>query len=144
MDIHIDRKGMNIEETALDSETYTFGNRVEYEAIRLSLRQTGNVQRDTIVIPRRQSINEDDYNQAIKEINKTFRVLKDPKTGQQFEIAEANLQADPTKGIDASLSTFSSSLTTNPRNAIEFAMRAASQPDHRRLYIASPGNGKTS
>src|SRR5260370_14640669 len=126
------------------SETYTFGNNVSYEATRLSLRQAGVIHTDTIVIPRRQYINENDYNQAIEDINKTFRVLKDPETGQQFEIAEANLQADPTKGFDAGLSTFTSSLTNNLGNAIELALRAASQLDHRRLYIGSPGNGKTS
>src|SRR6266480_3213441 len=128
----------------MSSETYTFGNNVSYEATRLLLQQDGVIHTETIVIPRQQSINEDAYNQAIEDINKTFRVLKDPETGQQFEIAEANLQADPTKGVDAGLSTFASSLTGNLGNAIELALRAASQPDHRRLYIASPGNGKTS
>jgi len=128
----------------MTSETYSFGNNVSYEATRLSLQQAGVIHTDTIVIPRYPYINEDDYNQAIEDINKTFRVLKDSETGQQFEIAEANLQADPTKGVDAGLSTFTSSLTSNLGNAIELAQRAASQPDHWRLYIASPGNGKTS
>jgi hypothetical protein len=128
----------------MSSETYRFGNNVSYEATRLSLQQAGAIHTDTIVIPRYQYINEDDYNQALEDINRTFRVLEDPETGQKFEIAEANLQADPGKGVDAGLSTFTSSLTSNLGNAIELALQAASRPDRRRLYIASPGNGKTS
>lgn len=128
----------------MTSETYIFGNSLSYEATRLSLQQDGAIHTDTVVIPRCQHINEDDYNQAIEDMNRTFRALKDPETDQQFEIAEANLQADPTEGVDAGFSTFTSSLTGNLGNATEFALRAASQPGHRRLYIASPGNGKTS
>lgn len=125
-------------------ETYTFGNSLSYEAVRLALQQDGTIHTDTVVIPRYQQVNENDYRQALEDINRTFRALKDPETDQQFEIAEANLLADPAQGIDTGLSTFSSSLTSNPGNAIEFALHAASRPDRRRLYIASPGNGKTS
>jgi hypothetical protein len=128
----------------MTTEIYTFGNSLSYEATRLSLQLDGTIYTDTIVIPRHPDINEDDYNQAIEDINRTFRVLKDPETDQQFEIAEANLKVDPTKGFDAGLSTFTSSLTSNLGNAIELALQAASQPNRRRLYIASPGNGKTS
>src|SRR5712691_3534707 len=128
----------------MTSQIYTFGNSESYKATRLSLQRDGVIHTDTIVIPRHPNINEEDYNRAIEDINRTFRVLKDPENGQQFEIAEANLQADPTSGVDAGLSTYSSSLTSNLGNAIELALRAASHPDRRRLYIASPGNGKTS
>jgi hypothetical protein len=126
------------------SEIYTFGNNLAYEATRLSLQREGAIHTDTIVIPRHPNINEDHYYQAIVDINRTFRVLKDPETDHQFEIAEVNLHADSSKGVDAGLSTFTSSLTSNLGNAIELALRAASQPGRRRLYIASPGNGKTS
>jgi len=128
----------------ITSKIYTFGNSESYKATRFSLQRDGVIYTDTIVIPRHSNINEEDYNRAIEDINKTFRVLKDPETGQQFEIAEANLQADPANGIDAGLSTYSSSLTTNLGNAIELALRSASHSDRRRLYIASPGNGNTS
>ena len=128
----------------MTSETYTFGNNLSYTAIRLSLLQEEVIHTDTVVIPRCQHINENDYYQSLDDMNRTFRVLQDLETRQRFEIAEANLQADPTQGVDAALSTFTSSLTGNLGNAIEFALRAASQPVHRRLYIASPGNGKTS
>src|SRR6266516_3776568 len=97
----------------MTSEIYTFGNNRSYEATRLSLQQDGVIHTDAITIPRHSYINEHDYTQAVQDINTTFRVLKDPETGQQFEIAEANIQADPNKGIDAGLSTFSSSLTGN-------------------------------
>src|SRR5258708_16087968 len=107
----------------MTSEIYTFGNSVSYEATRLSLQRDGVIHTDTIVIPQHPKINEDDYNRAIEDINRTFRVLKDPESDQQFEIADANLQADATMGGDARLSTYTSSLTTNLGHVIELLLR---------------------
>lgn len=86
----------------------------------------------------------EDYEQALDDINATWGVLIDPKTGKQFEHAIVNPEADKSAGVDAELSTFTSSLSGNVGNAIELAQHGSLHPERQRLYLASFGNGKSS
>lgn len=124
-------------------ETYTFGNNGAYKAERLSL-QGASIRTDALIIPRLRSISQERYEQALEDINRTFRVLEDLKTGKRFEVAVANAGAYPSNGVDIELSTFTSSISGNTGNAIEFAENSALYPDRQRVYVASPGNGRTS
>jgi hypothetical protein len=99
--------------------------------------------RDTVFL-KRPSIDEYLYYRAQEDINQTWTVIADPQDPSKvFEIARANLQASADDGIDAEMSTFTSSISGNPGNAVEFAENAALHPDRQRLYIASFGNGRS-
>ncbi len=128
----------------MTSETYTFGNNRGYEATRLSLRENGSINTDKITIVRHPGISEEHYKQALDDINHTFQVLVDPQTGKQFEVASANTRANPGNGVDIEISTYTSSISGNTANAIEFAENSALHPDRQRVYVASSGNGRTS
>lgn len=81
---------------------------------------------------------------SLDDINSTFTVVEDDETGQRFEMAVANRRADPSLGVVIELLTFSSSLSDNTGNAIELAENASLHPNRQRVYVASPGNGRTS
>ena len=102
-----------------------------------------NVKTQEIVVPRVSDVDTDRYWQALDDINSTWGVIKDPITAKEFEIAMANLSAPRDNGLDVELSTFTSSISGNPGNAVEFAENAALNPDRQRLYIASLGNGRS-
>jgi hypothetical protein len=128
--------------------TYTFGNEPAYEVTRFSLEGSGchlhdRSTKETITLAR-PSIKVDHYLQALEDINQSWRVIEDKKTGKQFEIALANLAMSADQGVDAELSTYTSSISGNLGNGIEFAEHSALHPDRQRLYIASFGNGKSS
>ena len=123
-----------------DMETYTYGNSPEFTFE--TMRPGRPIERGEVTVERAH-VGWDAYHTALEDINATFRVVTDEVTGQSFEIAVANQQAtDDT--VDAEISTFNSSISNNIGNAVEFAMHAASHPDRRRVYIASPGNGGSS
>lgn len=77
----------------------------------------------------------EEYIKALDEINESWRIIRDPITGKKFEIAQTGTSVDPENGIDAEFSTYSSSLSTNPGNAAEFAWHGMVNPGRRRLYI---------
>ncbi len=121
-------------------ETYTFGNSPEFTFEALEAGAPIKYDERTV---QRVGMNWDDYDSALHDISGSFRVVTDEQTGKTFEIAVAN--ADATSDtVDAEISTFNSSISNNIGNAIEFALHAASHPDRRRVYIASPGNGGSS
>ncbi|MEK7561874.1 MAG: hypothetical protein AAB541_03360 [Patescibacteria group bacterium] len=122
--------------------TYTFGNNPPFEADRSSIRD-GQVTSDKLAV-RRPEIDKDRFLQALEDINRTWGIITDPKTGKEFEIALANLSAPLDNGLDVELSTFTSSISGNPGNAVEFAENSALHPDRQRLYIATFGNGRSS
>lgn len=94
-------------------------------------------------VAERVPIDTDTYHQALDDIRQTLKVYEDPETGKHFEIAIANVHSTEDT-TDAEHSTFSSAITNNMGNAIEFAIHAASHPERRRVYIASYGNGGSS
>lgn len=131
----------------LQDNTYTFGNSSTFEATRITM--SGATGQDSshapasIISLERASIDRGNYLQALEDVNKSWQVLIDPKTGKQFEIALANLGVE-FEEVDAELSTFTSSISGNIGNAVEFAEHSALHPYRKRLYIASFGNGKSS
>src|SRR5437764_806167 len=124
--------------------TYAYGNNYDFLAERIrifTLPGTQEFVNDVIrLVPI--TIERADYEQALEDINNSWKVITDTKTGKQFEIAETNPNASD--GYDAEISTYSSSISGNRGNAVEFAERSALHPDRRRLYIAGLGNGKSS
>lgn len=121
---------------------YTFGNNTPFEMDRIHL-QSGQPDTDKLILER-PVIDEERYQQALEDINRTWGVVTDPKSGKTFEIAMANLSAPLDNGIDAELTTVTSSISGNPGNAVEFAENAALHPDRQRIYIAGLGNGRSS
>src|SRR5581483_9415907 len=99
--------------------TYTFGNTPPF-AMERGRVIGGVVVYDSVTLERPQ-IDEDDYHRALTDINETFRLITDPRTGKQFEIAVANADKSYDCGVDVELSTYTSSLSGNPGNAVEFA-----------------------
>jgi hypothetical protein len=136
-----------------EKSTYTFGNSRSFRATRYSvLRNTRGpdfappfMQLVDTVFLARPDISRDNYYQALEDINRSFTVVADPEDDSKvFEIGRANLDAPLENGIDAEISTFTSSLSGNLGNAVEFAENAALHPDRQRIYIASLGNGRSS
>ncbi|HVV26225.1 MAG TPA: hypothetical protein VHC21_04315 [Candidatus Saccharimonadales bacterium] len=125
------------------SEVYAYGNAAEFKVTKLWF-PNGQLSSTVTEISRAQPIDPDRYQEALHDINESWSVAEDEPTGQQFELALANTDADFSAGVDLEVSTFSSSLSNNPGNAVEFAENSALHPDRPRLYLASPGNGKTS
>ncbi len=122
--------------------TYTFGNSDPFVAQRFEIVE-GYQKVDDLILPRA-TIADDNYLRALEDIDQSLTVLIDPQTGKQFEVGLANRHADPNDGVDAEVSTFTSSISDNIGNAVECAEHSALSPDRQRLYIASFGNGKTS
>jgi hypothetical protein len=122
--------------------TFTYGNNHFYSANRLSIRNEAP-RIDLLELPK-VTIGRQDYLTGLEDINTSWRVLEDSKTGKTFEIAVINDDLDASELADLEISTFSSSLLDNSGNAVEFAENAAAHPGVRRIYAASPGNGKTS
>ncbi len=122
--------------------TYTFGNSDPFVAQRFEVID-GSTQMDNLILPKAK-IEDDNYLRALEDINLSLTILEDIRTGKRFEFALGNVQADPSEGIDVELSTFTSSISGNIGNAIEFAEHCALNPDRQRLYIASFGNGGSS
>jgi len=127
----------------LDSEVYSYGNNRQFEATKLWF-PNGHVSEEPVTILRVNPPADHRYRRALHDIDHSWTVLEDEETGQQFEMGLANTDADFSGGVDLEESTFSSSLSSNPGNAVEFAENAASHPARPRLYVASPGNGKSS
>jgi hypothetical protein len=133
-----------------DDPTYSFGNGSLYKAerhmmvVRDGLEPPFKWTTDAVYL-RRPQINQDDYYQALEDINDTFTVIADPDDPSMvFEVAVANIDASQDDGIDAEMSTFTSSISGNVGNAVEFAENAALHPDRQRIYLASFGNGRSS
>gem|GEM_PF-1892427 len=124
------------------SEMYTFGNRNEYpvECVRLDGDTLVNEQ---AMLPRI-SIPEEVYIQNLEAVRQNWRVLKDPKSEQQFEVATINTEHGTEQEVDVEFSTFTSSISGNPGNAVEFAQNAAAHDARARVYVASFGNGYSS
>lgn len=80
------------------------------------------------------------YSNRLDEINDSWRIIKDPKTGHKFEVAGVNLEHI---GKDFVLfpSTEYSSLTQNIGNAVELAAHGAANPNTARVYVSYFGNG---
>lgn len=119
--------------------TYEYGNSSEFQFEVM----TTYTHSSRYATAQRATIHEDNYQHALDDINRTFRVYEDKASGKHFEIAIANTDSDD-ETIDAEQSTFSSSISNNIGNAVEFAMHAAANPERRRIYIASYGNGGSS
>lgn len=85
-------------------------------------------------------IAEEDYKNRLREINETYRIIRDSQTGRAFEIAIVN-KSRLVNGAILMPSTMFSSLTQNVGNAVELAAHGAALPDVARVYIAFPGNG---
>lgn len=85
-------------------------------------------------------ITEEAFKKCITEINKTYKVIRDSRTGRHFEIAIVN-ESNLRHGAILMPSTMFSSLTQNVGNAVEFAAHGAAMPDIARVYVAFPGNG---
>ena len=85
-------------------------------------------------------ITEEDYKDRLKEINETYRIIHDSRTGHAFEIALVNASY-VSNGAILMPSTMFSSLTQNVGNAVELAAHGAAVPKVTRVYVAFPGNG---
>jgi hypothetical protein len=87
-------------------------------------------------------VDRSEYLARLEEINQTWRIVDDPKTGHKFEIATVNTDF---LSKDAVLfpSTEYSSLTQNVGNAVELAASGADKPHVGIVYVASFGNGGT-
>jgi hypothetical protein len=130
------------QQSVLEHGTFTFGNNDHYEANRLRI-QDGEPRLDMLDVEKI-TIERDDYLASLDDINECWQVLEDRRSGKTFEIAVIHDDEDPSDNADVELATFSSNLLGNPGNAVEFAENAAAHPGIRRIYIATPGNGKTS
>ncbi len=75
-------------------------------------------------------------------VNETLGV--EEQGDDSFEIAHISSDSEKPKGTMLHISTYSSSISTNPGNAFEFAVQAALYPDLNHVYVASPGNGGSS
>ena len=82
------------------------------------------------------------YKARLREINETYRTIRDKETGCAFEIAIVN-EKQLKHGALLMPSTMFSSLTQNIGNAIELAAHGAVLPQVARVYVAFPGNGKS-
>lgn len=89
-------------------------------------------------------IEQEAYDAALAKLNNGLEVIVDPVTGKQFEVGILNEEAGDAEDADAEISTYSSSLSGNIGNAVEFAEHSATQPNRMRIYIANMGNGKSS
>jgi hypothetical protein len=127
-------------------EAYSFGNDTPYYIDRYTVKNN-QVVPDGCLALERPELSRDRYEQALSDINRSWGVIKgrvvDPKTGQNFEVAMANLEAPLENGVDIEMSTFTSSISGNPGNAVELAENAALHPERRRIYVASFGNGQS-
>ncbi len=85
-------------------------------------------------------VSEEEFTKRLHEISRTFKVIRDFKTGRAFEIAIVN-EGELKNGAILMPSTMYSSLTQNIGNAIELAAQGAAAPNVARVYIAFPGNG---
>jgi hypothetical protein len=102
----------------------------------------GEFHPDTEVLHGLQSpqLDEDAYYKKLEDINSTFAIIRDPKTGLHFETGAVN----PDKIQEQAVlfpSTHFSSLTHNVGNAIELALKGATNPNTAYIYVAYPGNG---
>lgn len=85
-------------------------------------------------------ISDEDFKKRLEEINETYRIIRDSRTGRAIEIAIVN-KSCLMNGAILMPSTMFSSLTQNSGNAVELAAQGAAIPDVARVYIAFPGNG---
>src|SRR5260370_29233966 len=69
-------------------------------------------------------ITEEGYKQRLKEINETYKIIHDSRTGRAFEIAIVN-KSSLANGAILMPSTMFSSLTQNVGNAVELAAHGA-------------------
>lgn len=81
-----------------------------------------------------------DIADRMQEGNESYHIARDPETGRTFSITVMN----PGKRVLLFTSTSGSSQETNIGNFEEHAMASAADPDHTRVYVASPGLGHSS
>lgn len=82
-----------------------------------------------------------DVVEKLDEVSRNLRLIE--HGGSYFEISTANNDANSGE-IMLHISTYSSSISTNPGNAWEFASHALLYPDYKHVYVASFGNGGSS
>ena len=82
------------------------------------------------------------FDDRLEEINDSLRAIKDPVTGNEFEIAITNPGLS-SQGTALEVGTYSSSISGNPGNAAELAMRSLFA-NKTRVYLAPFGNGLSS
>ena len=87
-------------------------------------------------------LDEREVSEALYEISRSLRVVE--YNGSYFEIATVNEAVRPRYAVMLHISTYNSSISSNPGNAIELAAQAVRFPQFVHLYVASPGNGATS
>lgn len=138
---HINQYRLPYESIAQELPARFYGNEPSYPAITLEAAGSG-IDPFVQTLPR-VSISEAALQDALEEAAETLEVLEDPKTGKQFEVSFGNLDADNPL-FDAEVSTYNSAITSNQPNGMEFAENTATQPNKRRIYIASLGNGQSS
>lgn len=120
-----------------------------YIATLIECNDSGNIQEKDIEIQPNQHIplpaNDafpKEFYDRLKDINESYGQIFDPTSDFALEIGIANL--DDTEHLyDMELSTYTSSLTTNPGNAAELAVHSLAVPHRKRIYGASMGLGGT-
>lgn len=77
----------------------------------------------------------------LEVINSSLQVTEEGGDAYECAIIRSNSESRNKNGAMLHISTYSSSISTNPGNAFEFAVQAALYPDMDHIYVASPGNG---
>lgn len=88
-----------------------------------------------------EDIDSDHVDAAMNEASRNLRVIE--HDGSFFEVSVTNGSL-PNNKLSLHVSTYSSSLSTNPGNLYEFAAQAVRYPEIKHLYVASFGMGSTS
>lgn len=118
-----------------------------YEVTKLDLAESGQLQEQLVTLnapqtnvpdPTEHTFPKEFYN-ILGQINDEPKIIKDPQSGKQFEAVLVNPDQKH-KGVTVSIGTYSSSISGNPGNTAEEAMRSILTNDTR-LYVAPFGNG---
>ncbi len=118
-----------------------------YEIAKLDLAESGQLQEQLVTLdapetsvpdPTEHTFPKEFYN-ILGQIDNEPKTIKDPRSGKQFEAILVNPDQKH-KGVTVSIGTYSSSMSGNPGNVAEEAMRSIFANDTR-LYIAPFGNG---
>lgn len=107
---------------AMRERGYTFGNGIRWQATRLGCGPTQTLD------SARPEVDTGRIDAALEDINRTWGIITDPETGRRFEVAHAQLDAPLSSGVDLECSTFTSSLSGNAGNAVEFAQHSTLTP----------------
>lgn len=95
----------------------------------------------TCPLKHNEDLDSDQIAEAMLEASQNLQLIS--YGGSYFEISILN-GGLPNDNIDLHVSTYSSSLSTNPGNVYEFAARAVRYPNRKQLYVASFAMGSTS